>query len=515
MKARHLILGALTLLGLGQPLRARAAGPLAANGEPIRTSEYAVDLSQGLILDGSRPTGLAGAYVAIGEGVDGIRQNPASPAVRMPYSFDDFDYDLGVGFTFPAMVKDADYFNSGQRTTDVGVHSKGLGFVFLNASGIVQWGAWGFGAAFDLQDYVLQRSRDQETGIEQDELYARFLTWHLQLARAVGDIIIGGGTRITGLQVTRKASLADPEAVMFETTGAALQGGLLWRPVGLPLRFGASFRSEVANDTTTARDGVVEVTAEEDRVIRDPNDPTNLDAPNTIYLPNEVLLPWDVNVGWAVQFGPRPFNPKWVNPGVVLVNLRRYLAWRKLERERRREALLLEVERQGGDVNAARAAIDAQLETEAALDQKHLEREERRVDRELRRRYAQLARFYVLLSASVLITGPVRNAVGVESFLQRRVNRSGEQVSLSPRLGVESEVIPHWLRLRGGSYLEPTRFQTSSAAARLHGTFGLDVRLFPWTVFGLFEEGTSWRAGGVVDGSQRYLGWGATIGVWH
>jgi hypothetical protein len=126
-----------------------------------------------------------------------------------------------------------------------------------------------------------------------------------------------------------------------------------------------------------------------------------------------------------------------------------------------------------------------------------------------------MARFYVLVSMSLLVTGPVSNAVGVESFLQRRVNRSGESVSLSPRLGVESEVIPHILRLRGGTYLEPTRFSDPRASQRVHGTFGLDVRLFPWSVFGLAEDGTTWRAAGVIDWSERYLGWGASVGIWH
>jgi hypothetical protein len=84
---------------------------------------------------------------------------------------------------------------------------------------------------------------------------------------------------------------------------------------------------------------------------------------------------------------------------------------------------------------------------------------------------------------------------------------------------VESEIIPHWVKLRAGSYYEPTRFRTSPSGekltGRLHGTFGLDAKLFPWSVFGLFDEGTEWRAGGAIDQADGYFGWSVSIGVWH
>ncbi len=54
---------------------------------------------------------LAGAFVAIGEGVEGNTQNPAAPAVRVPWSNAHFDYDLGFGVTFPATLKNSDFFN--------------------------------------------------------------------------------------------------------------------------------------------------------------------------------------------------------------------------------------------------------------------------------------------------------------------------------------------------------------------------------------------------------------------
>jgi hypothetical protein len=126
-----------------------------------------------------------------------------------------------------------------------------------------------------------------------------------------------------------------------------------------------------------------------------------------------------------------------------------------------------------------------------------------------------MGRFKLLISTAVVVTGPVDGGVGVESFLQRRVKRSGQSPSFSPRLGLEVEPIPHRLQLRGGTYLEPTRFRGNSFGGRHHVTMGLDLRVANWNVFGLFPEDTPWRVGGALDVARDYLGWSATLGIWH
>ena len=77
--------------------------------------------------------------------------------------------------------------------------------------------------------------------------------------------------------------------------------------------------------------------------------------------------------------------------------------------------------------------------------------------------------------------------------------------------------MPYWVKLRVGSYIEPTRFNPAinSDRWRIHGTLGFDVKLFEWTVFGVFEEGTEWRVSGALDVSSRYLGWSLSAGIWH
>jgi hypothetical protein len=85
-----------------------------------------------------------------------------------------------------------------------------------------------------------------------------------------------------------------------------------------------------------------------------------------------------------------------------------------------------------------------------------------------------------MLTSEVLLTGVVENAVGIEGFLDRRLMRSGQQLSLSPRLATEIEPIPEWLQVRAGFYFEPTRFATNSDGGRGHATLGLDVKVLPW-----------------------------------
>src|SRR5262245_9197504 len=96
--------------------QSNAGGPLGPNGSQITTSSYALDLFQGPVFAGSRVTGLAGAYVAISEDVDGDVQNPAAPGVRPFFSYTHFDYWLGFGLTFPATLQNTDFFNSGSST---------------------------------------------------------------------------------------------------------------------------------------------------------------------------------------------------------------------------------------------------------------------------------------------------------------------------------------------------------------------------------------------------------------
>ena len=67
------------------------------------------------------------------------------------------------------------------------------------------------------------------------------------------------------------------------------------------------------------------------------------------------------------------------------------------------------------------------------------------------------------------------------------------------------------MQTRMGTYIEPSRF---GGLSRQHFTFGFNVKLFPWSVFGLAGD-TTWSIGGVADLAPRYQSIGLTLGAWH
>jgi hypothetical protein len=85
-------------------------------------------------------------------------------------------------------------------------------------------------------------------------------------------------------------------------------------------------------------------------------------------------------------------------------------------------------------------------------------------------------------------------------------------VTASPRVGFESEPVVGYVRARVGSYLEPSRFV--DGFARQHFTFGADVRLLPFSGWGLFGDQV-WRVSVGADYAPRYANWALSLGAWH
>jgi hypothetical protein len=488
----------LALLGTSRP----ALAQLPQEGQPILTNDYGIDLYQGPVLSANRVIGLAGAFVAIADGVEGAAINPAATAARTPFSYGHFDYDLGLGITFPSGIKNTDFWNSGHRTELP--KSQSLDFLFFNLALQLQFGRWGFGLSTDFQQYSLRRGVDPTQDAARDRLAAQIAIGHLQIAHSFwdGQLLLGVGMRTTGLSVTKESAASVASQQLFSTVGTGVEAGFILQPTDWQVRIGGAYHGGFNTRASPNSQNFVIY----------PDDPIN-----RLFLPERVELPWDVNVGFAAQLGPRPLNPHWVDPSLVLQPMRRYLEWRAHERERR----IRLAETSGSRFEAWHQRrrrirkLRAELRAEEELDDRERGRVEKDLARRLRQRYHEQARFFVLFTSSLMISGSVNNAVGIESMLDRTVQRSGQHVVVSPHVGVETEILPHWLRIRGGSYLEPSRFASNQKGARLHATFGFDQKVFPWDVFGTFPEDTEWRVSGSLDAGRSYLGWGVSIGVWR
>jgi len=77
-----------------------------------------------------------------------------------------------------------------------------------------------------------------------------------------------------------------------------------------------------------------------------------------------------------------------------------------------------------------------------------------------------------LVASDLLFTASSTNAVGVESVLAQKIQLVGTDDTVGVRLGSELETIPGRLRLRLGTYYEPSNYQevTWSLADRNGGT---------------------------------------------
>ena len=83
-------------------------------------------------------------------------------------------------------------------------------------------------------------------------------------------------------------------------------------------------------------------------------------------------------------------------------------------------------------------------------------------------------------------------------------------MSFTPRLGLEAEVIPGWLRLRAGSYWEADRFEDVSR--RLHGSAGAEVRIFAFDLAGAERRVSVSLA---ADLARHYTNAGFSLGFWN
>lgn len=471
---KHAITKASALLAAGLVLfvghgEARAAGPLGPQGSRINTSQYNVDLYQGPVLATTRITGMGGAFTAVAEDTDAIPFNPAAASVRSPYSHNKTDYDITGGITLPSSVGRTDFDNNGT----VGFTYKN--FYWLTGGGILQFGHVGMGFIASFQNYELGVPGQAVPlpGSASNEVVQKVAIRVVRFDPVASyglfndQLHIGGGLRAAGFFGVGRSGApgadADNERLLLQSFALGVQAGALWQPPDLPLRIGVALRSPAWSVQADSDSGRVQKNADGDRVI------------GNIFLPDELSLPWEAEAGIAVQLWKRPLNIPWIDEDQVP----------KPDTERWR------------------------LTTKNGEP----EPEWRGARRLIKARYKAIPRQKVLLTASTVITGPTKNAVGLESMLSQTVDRSGQTTVVGVRGGVETEVIPWWLVLRAGSYLEPTRYKEGEA--RIHGTAGLDVRVLRWSVFDLFDEDTLFRLSLSGDLARDYFGWGIGAGFIH
>ncbi len=472
----------------------------AAAQQAQATNHYTVDLYQGPILAPIRVTAMGGAYTGYAQGIGGFTANAAAPAVRHSHSTSWLELDIDASVSFPIVLfKHNDFDNSGDLDADY------QSYYYFAGGGQIQAGDFGAGFFGDLQRYSVTFPPSDAATVVTIGRY------HLLAAYQLfgGQLVLGAGARMLSLAVSAPGHELTSELGMF---GAGPEVGFVVKPDWSPFRVGMTYRHTVAGLLRTDQNAKVDAQG----VLR----------AGGLAVPDDVRLPWEVGIGGAFQVGPRPLNPKWINPHDHERELAESYAERVAARRRSAARRLESVDEP--ERSELRRRFARELRQAEERDRRAYERDKGRLEAERRAVLANWPREYLLVTADLLVTGPVDRGVSVERFLGQGyalppspclVVASGQEVNFSPRVGLEIEPIPRWLHTRFGSYYEPNRFRyapepCNDRVGRQHFTFGADVKTFSTTWWGLVSEVT-YKVQVYGDLAPRYQSVGAGFGVWY
>jgi hypothetical protein len=428
------------------------------------------------VLAPSRTLGLGGAYAGLAEGVDGVNANVATPGVRAAYSGRHVDYDLTASISLPGSFASTDFENCGTLPNCVGSASN---FVYGNAGVLLQVGPFGGALTLDATTYTLKSPLGNLTNFGLLRAHAIVAWAFLKYQLVVGVGVQGAAMSFSSTQIPLPAA----------PSGVAPEAGMLLKLDDQPWRLGASVRAPVSGGLSG----------------------TAASSSSTIILPSSVVVPGEITIGFALQLGPRPLNPKWEDPSDDLEPLRKRIDEERSARAQRDAAVVAAIP-EGPARKAKQRELDSVERAIRRVEDARLDAEEKRIHAAHDARFANWPRPKLLVAADAVITAPVDKAVAVSSFIDQTSMAYGRSWTVSPRLGIEGEPVVDRLKLRLGTYLEPSLFDGGSA--RQHFTFGGDLKLFSWNFFGILEP-TTWQISFATDLAPRYTNWGLSLGVWR
>lgn len=208
-----------------------------ATAQPF-TPDRRLLLSEGILRGSPRLMGLAGSFVGIAEGAEGMIRNPAAVANKSPWFESDLNVDFGgtMHFLFPGAAAQQDWDNDG-RPDQIG--PAGGRFDFLGSQVIytcasLQWKAIGIGAGFDLQNYL---AKTPQEGMNLGLLHA---FGSLGAAFWKDQLLLGVGIESTHAAFLYFENRALKDSLAYH--GYGVQVGGLWRPYLEDYRLGFSFR---------------------------------------------------------------------------------------------------------------------------------------------------------------------------------------------------------------------------------------------------------------------------------
>jgi hypothetical protein len=425
--------------------------------------------------------------------------------VREPFSFDWLDYDVDVDLSLPGAYGGTDFDDHGPNV-DKRLQATTNGFLYAHAGAQVQLGELGASVTGEFFQYAITPSNAPAPGAPAatQGVTLAYGRYHALVAYGLADnqLVLGSGLRIVTLQVKAAGGSLTSGASLVTLDGAGPEVGAILKPNNLPFRLGVTARAPVqgtvAGLTSFLTAGAVghggpAVTSVEGFV-----------------LPSRATLPWEVEMGFAFQLGPRPLNPPWLDPLEMDRAVRRRIEEDRAARAR--DEARETAETPPAERAAKQLEIAAREQSLRLIEDDHLAAEDKRLRSIRAAREANWPRERITLYGELLVTGTSESAVSLEGFATQTMEPVGRSLSISPRSGIESEPVPNWVHARVGWYLEPSRFEEGSA--RQHFTLGGDVKLFPFSPWGIFGDQV-WRLSVSADLAPRYQNYGIGLGAWH
>ncbi len=424
------------------------------------------------LLGSSRQVAMGGAYVGIAEGAAGFTSNLSALAHRQPTL--DTDWDLGSTLSWLNLVgnrKRRDVDNDG-----VADDSDGSGLVLGGVT--LQYKTFGIGAFTRVrtQSYAAVEGAAGGPSIDVTQQQTAFAG-----AVSFGDDDFMLGFGLYGAQAT--FNYLDEEW-FYGGTGVALD--FLFRPRGRPYRIGIAVRPEVEGNWR--REG-----------------PQNSFVAGR-QLFRGVVSPGVLSVGASWRLGQGRENYNSLSPAAVRQ------AYEDAERR----------ERQAHKARARAAAlplpppVDASQPpppeapppaptAEAAPPPPAPKPRPPLFFFGRKERVEPPGR--LLISAQLDLIGSASNAVSLGTFTAQQTEPTfvGGNSLVQPRVGVEHETLPGWLRTRLGTFIEPSPFPGRTARAHLTG----GVELY------LFHFWDDWSLNASFDVASRYKDLGLSVGVWR
>lgn len=439
-----------------------------------------IDLFAGQFNGSVSDLGMAGAFSPMSSGLKGAPHNPAGYAAREPWHQDWFLYRFTFSLSFAA-----DSF---------GDLAGSLGF-FRNAGALFASSGLGFQVGPLGLGFVGRLSSDTvRSNGEALDAFLGTINWGAAYGLFDNQLVLGVGGRTAFFNLSQTNGRR-----LLSLNGTGLEVGAMLMPADLPWRAGVAGRTAVR-----ATPVVGEVS---DHLARE-----------GYTVPTAVALPWEVELGGAIQFGYRPLNRRWIDMRTVEARVRDDL--RQAQLRRQRQQWLCECALGWFDADEALTAHPAPDDprwwvyeaVERGSEEIAFQEGLRRLEQHEEDYVNRFSREYVKLAVGLLFTGPTSDGVSLESYVAGRDESSGNDISVTPRVGVEFEPWPNRMITRLGTYLEPPRFE--GERTEVHATAGMDLYLFTWDVFGLMSP-RMWTVRSAVDWAPDYFDWGLSFGVWH